>query len=656
MNAQELAERLGAKRVGDTYMAKCPAHDDTTPSLAIKDGREGVVYHCHGGCSQDAVTAALPVAVRELFNAPRVSSLGREVCAYDYHDEAGTLLYQIVRFEPKTFRMRHPDPAGGFTPGLNGARRVPYYLPELVAGVQAGKRVWIVEGEKDADAIRVKGQVATTNPGGAGKWLADYNEHFRGADVVVVADRDEPGRAHAKEVARQLQGVAAKVVIVEPAAGKDVTDHLAAGRKLAELVPIEPAPLTTPSTDADGFIKVGDLIAEPDDAHPWVVDGLIPSGGLVLVAAKPKVGKSTLARAIALRVCRGEPVLGRTTMQGPVLYLGLEDPRAAIKGHFRRMGAVKSDDLAVFPGSVPDHAQVWLGEMLTKRDPVLVIIDTMQFFLGVTDLNDYAQVVTALRSILALVRGKSRAAVMVIHHAGKGDRQGFDAVLGSTGITGTVDTTVLLKRRHDDNTRTISTQQRMHAPGGEDMPETVLNLDEHTEPCLAGTRAEYDLARRVEDVVAYLSKTVGEWQERADVLAGLEGKNQDKIAALDAAFRSGLIERQGEGKRGNPFLFRVTGTAFTPPEKPYFRSPTTVGTAERKPKDATTPSGNGSYSVPPFLALRENPIIPGTETKLCHKGHVLRQKAGSVGDGNRWCPVCNPALTPILAPNEAVTQ
>jgi len=654
-----LAERLDAKRVGGTWMARCPAHEDHTPSLAIKDGDTGVVFRCHAGCSQDAVLGALGIEPRELFYAPSgTGTLGREVCAYDYTDEAGALLFQIVRFEPKTFRMRHPDPTGpgGFTPGLNGARKVPYHLPELVAAVKAGQRVFICEGEKDADAVRVKGHVATTNPGGAGKWRPEYTPFFQGAHVVIVADCDEPGRAHAKDVARQLAGVAAKVVIVEPAAGKDVSDHLAAGRKLAELVPLDTPAVTASGTDADGFISVGDLLAEPDNPNPWVVDGILPANGMGMLAAKPKVGKSTLARAMGLRVARGEPVLGRATMQGPVLYLALEDPRAAVKGHFRRMGATKADDnLQIFAGNVPEHAQVWLGEQLEKRDPVLVIIDTMQFFLGVTDLNDYSQVTTALRSILALVRGKSRAAVLVVHHCGKGDRQGFDAVLGSTGLTGTVDTTIVLKRRHDDNTRTICTQQRMHAPGGQDMPETVLNLDEHTEPQLAGTRAEYDLAKMVAEIIAYLSKTAGEWQERADVLAGVEGKTQEKVKALDAAFRSGDIERQGEGKRGSPFLFRVSGTAFTPPQKPFFRSPTTVGTAERKPLDATTQDGTRSYSVPVFPALRENTPMPGTETsRLCSKGHPLRQQAGAVGDTGRWCPVCSPVLTPILAPTETV--
>lgn len=663
MTAAELAARLDAKRDGDGWRATCPAHDDGTPSLTIKDGRLGVLVHCHAGCSQAAVLAALPVEARELFAEPAPSTR-REVATYDYHDEHGTLLYQSVRLEPgengaaKTFRMRRPDSTapGGWDYHLNGTRRVLYRLPELLAGVQAGKRVWIVEGEKDADALRERGQIATTNPNGAGKWRPDYTAALHGADVVIVADRDAPGYAHARDVERHLKGIAAKVVVMESATDKDISDHLAAGHKLRDLVPMAtprlPDPTPPSATDADGFIRVGDLVAEADNPHPWVVHGLVPSGGLVLVAAKPKVGKSTLTRAVALRVCRGEPVLGRETMQGPVLYLGLEDPREAIKGHFRRMGANSDDDLRVYTGQVPEHAQAWLADQLAKRDPVLVVIDTMQFYLGVADLNDYAQVVTALRSILALVRGKSRAAVMVVHHAGKGDRVGFDAVLGSTGITGTADTTILLRRRPDDQSRTIATQQRMHAPGGEDMPETVLNLDERTEPKLAGTRAEYDLDKMAADILAYLTKTAGEWQERKDVLAGVEGKTQLKVDVLDRAFRSGQVERQGGGKRGDPFLFRVSGTVSPTPEKPFFRSSPTVGTAERKPNNATSLDGTRANSVPVFPALRDSSRNAGMESAhLCPKGHIMQHKAGANPLEGWVCPTCYPDIAAdYLAP------
>ena len=625
MNGAELAARLDAKREGNGWRAKCPAHDDHTPSLMIADGRLGVVVKCHAGCTQEAVLAALPVEARELFAAPGGGIGKREVATYDYHDERGRLLYQSVRYEPgdngnaKTFRMRRPDPSapGGWDYHLNGTKKVLYRLPDVVEAVASGKRVWIVEGEKDADALRARGHVATTNPNGAGKWRDEYSQALKGADVVIVADRDAPGYAHAQDVARKLAGVAAKIVTVEAAEGKDVSDHLAAGRKLAELVELSTARAeSVTGADADGFIRVGTLIAEPDNPHPWVVHGLVPSGGMALVAGKPKAGKSTLARAIALRVCRGDPVLGRETMAGPVLYLGLEDPREAIKGHFRRMGARDADDIDIYFGKVPEHAQAWLADQLAKRDPVLVVIDTMQFFLGITEINEYGAVVNALRSILEIFRGH-RCAVLIVHHAGKGERVGFDAILGSTGILGTVDTAVLVKRRPDDQSRTIATMQRMHAVGGEDMPETVLTLDDHTEPTLAGSRTDYDRAKMGEAILTYLAPQT-DWLERSAVLEGVEGATKAKVDALDWLFRSGKVERQGGGKKGNPYLFRVSRTESATPEMPFFRSPSTVRTAERNPEIVARVSAASPNSVLPFSGLGENsPESRTASGRLC---------------------------------------
>src|SRR5207245_2140224 len=108
----------------------------------------------------------------------------------------------------------------------------------LRAAVAAGKRVFVCEGEKDVDAVEHAGFCATSNAGGAGKWCDAYNAELRGVDVVVVADKDPPGYAHARRIAHSLQRVAKRVVLVESAEGKDVSDHLAAGRTLPELVPI----------------------------------------------------------------------------------------------------------------------------------------------------------------------------------------------------------------------------------------------------------------------------------------------------------------------------------------------------------------------------------------------------------------------------------
>jgi len=172
---------------------------------------------------------------------------------YDYRDERGALLFQVVRKSGKKFLQRVPDGAGDWIWKLNGVRRVPYRLPELLAA-DLKAVVYIVEGEKDVDALVKRGFVATCNPGGEGKWsyVADVaSAALAGRDVVIIADNDDVGRAHARDVAARVGSVTRSVrVVAAPVPHKDVSDLLSAGGAVNELVPLDAAPPTdAPSND-----------------------------------------------------------------------------------------------------------------------------------------------------------------------------------------------------------------------------------------------------------------------------------------------------------------------------------------------------------------------------------------------------------------------
>lgn len=243
------------KSMGEhSVQAQCPAHEDRQPSLCISIGEKGVVLKCMAGCETPDVVAALGLKMSDLFDEPSSNGNGDRaiVATYSYVDEVGELLYEVVRFSPKDFRQRRPDGKGGWSWKLGDVRRVPYKLPQLIAAVKDGRPVYILEGEKDCDALEAweaaskdsgKSSIAATcNAGGAGKWKSSYNEFFKEARVTIVADRDDPGRKHAAEVADALQGVAAVVEMKEAAVGKDLADHLAAGHGLGELRPVSVTP------------------------------------------------------------------------------------------------------------------------------------------------------------------------------------------------------------------------------------------------------------------------------------------------------------------------------------------------------------------------------------------------------------------------------
>lgn len=152
------------------------------------------------------------------------------VATYDYVDENGALIFQVVRYEPKSFAQRRPDGKGGWLYNLDGVQRVLYRLPDVLKAKERGETIFITEGEKDTESLRALGLTATTNPHGANKWRDEYSETLRGAHVVIIPDKDEPGRRHAEQIAKSLYGKAASVKIAElPGAGKDVSDWLAAG-------------------------------------------------------------------------------------------------------------------------------------------------------------------------------------------------------------------------------------------------------------------------------------------------------------------------------------------------------------------------------------------------------------------------------------------
>ena len=136
-----------------------------------------------------------------------------------------------------------------------------YGLPELVHGINMGETIFICEGEKDAENITVLGFIATTCSMGAGKWRSAYTEALRGCrEAVVLADKDEPGRAHAQAVASELYSTSISVKIIEMpdvdgAVIKDASDWLSAGGTREGLLKLlKECPNWTPPQDSEQTI------------------------------------------------------------------------------------------------------------------------------------------------------------------------------------------------------------------------------------------------------------------------------------------------------------------------------------------------------------------------------------------------------------------
>jgi 5S rRNA maturation endonuclease (ribonuclease M5) len=178
------------------------------------------------------------------------------VKTYDYRDESGQLLYQVVRYEPRDFRQRRPDGKGDWIWNLEGVRRVLYRLQELLRA-SSDDWVFIVEGEKDVDRLYDEGLVATTCPMGAGKWNDNYSEFLNDrSKVAIIPDNDDAGKNHAKKVAESLACVGVKARIVNllglPEKG-DVSDWLDKEATKKELIELAEAATPFESIDVSQF-------------------------------------------------------------------------------------------------------------------------------------------------------------------------------------------------------------------------------------------------------------------------------------------------------------------------------------------------------------------------------------------------------------------
>jgi putative DNA primase/helicase len=205
-----------------------------------------------------------------LFSTPSSNGVAGAISAtYPYFDEQGHELFEVVRFDPKDFRQRRRDEQGNWTWKLGDVRRVPYRLLDIIA--QPDLPIFVVEGEKDADALADLGLVATTNPGGAGNFhrldKATLARHFRNRLVFVLPDNDDAGRKHARQVQQILAPIAAAVHVVElpgvPPKG-DISDWLAIeGNTINRLAELCEAATQAPPPSADPPPKGGGGDSEP---------------------------------------------------------------------------------------------------------------------------------------------------------------------------------------------------------------------------------------------------------------------------------------------------------------------------------------------------------------------------------------------------------
>jgi len=449
LTLQDALDRLeNVKQSGNGYTARCPAHEDNNNSLSIALGESNkLLLKCHTGCpfedilsalGQNGATPKVPRQTRDV--RPNLTTVRKDlttgvkttpvtnpseiVATYDYLNPAGDLVHQTVRFEPKAFRQRQPNPNGdGWLYSLGDIEPLLYNLPDLLE--RDDEVVYLVEGEKDADRLSSIDILATTAPMGAGKWRDSYTETLRGRVVVVVPDNDDPGRKHAQAAARALYTAAQSVYVVElPDLAKkgDVSDWLDAEGSAGQLIqlasdsqPWSPPPpislIDLPKIARDGIPKIS-----------WLIEGWLAQGDIAMLAGAGGIGKSTTAAHLAVAVAKGETWLDiAVTKPLRVLYLDEEQGEADTARLFLRLDGICSNLMTAAGQGISlatEDGFAKLASSIEILSPDLVILDSVQQTFGATNENDSAEIGKAYRKLFEL-RDLHGTTFLLLHHKRK---------------------------------------------------------------------------------------------------------------------------------------------------------------------------------------------------------------------------------------------
>ena len=414
-------------------LVHCPAHDDEHPSLSVSEEDGMVLIKCHAGCPQDSVIEAL--RVRNLWpskNGDRQESgKGKITRTYDYQTAQGKMIYQVCRMEPKDFRQRRPDGAGGWIWKMAGVKMVPFQLPKF----PGAETIYVPEGEKDCESLAKLGMVGTTNAGGGNaKWRSEYNPHFKGKHVVILPDNDEPGRDHGLDVAKNLYGVALSVKIVAlpglPEKG-DVSDWILAGGTREQLFTLtgetpewEPAEetLDVKIISADTF-----LATELERPSAIIGSGIFMGGSGLILTGESGIGKSLFSIELAVKLSKGLSFWDYGVDKPyRVLFIQKENPDYSVQTRLRRIckGLEARSITNIFMversfeadiGKVDDLGKI--QRIIKKTKAEIVILDPLSSYHSANENNNIAmrQVLNGLTEI-SIATGCSW---VVLHHEGK---------------------------------------------------------------------------------------------------------------------------------------------------------------------------------------------------------------------------------------------
>ncbi|MCW5776506.1 MAG: AAA family ATPase [Phycisphaeraceae bacterium] len=532
------------RQSGAGWLCRCPAHDDSAPSFSIGDGDNGgAVVNCFAGCDARAVVEAVGLTLADLMpprevntrrrgpptkqtgarRTPRppsgargseveggpwfenwraaLAALERQHGASSAHwlytDSAGSAVGLVVRWDTSDGRKRIlPASRTGSKWRLKGmpSPRPLFHLQRLVA-LPPGARVYVVEGEKAADAASTIGLVATTSAHGSqSAHLADWS-CLRDKEVVVLPDNDAAGERYAGAVVALAfrAGVETVRTVRLPglAAGGDIADYVDAGRtagkdgdRMREELEALVDNTEVEQANAGGMdcaptpVSARCLLADHPDLRTPTIVGLLREGETMNVIAPQKTGKSWLATDLALCVAAGRAWLGNfATTQGHVLLIDNELHNETIADRIPRVAHARGIELSAVVDAV--HVHSLRGRLVDLHGLVpflyslrpgqfrVIVLDAFYRFLPPdTDENDNGSMARLYNDLDAAAAALG-CSFVPIHHTTKGGQAGksvTDVGAGAGAQSRAADSHLILRPHRQRNVVVLEAAARSWPP------------------------------------------------------------------------------------------------------------------------------------------------------------------------------------------------
>lgn len=425
---------------GDHGSASTPGHSAADRATTFRRSADGVLIYCHNA-DRDQVLAELGLSMADLFDSPRTR--------YEYPD--GRIVERRYRDDGRKAFHQSGKKTGT---ALFGSDRLPD---------NRGVPVLVVEGEKDVIAAESVGAFAVSQAQGANTSpdKADWSP-LRGRPVLVVADKDGPGRERAEKVAAHLAGIAARVTITQARDGNDLADHVAAGHDVGDLVVVgEVRPPRRLVVTRGSEVKTQRV--------RWVDEDWMPVGSLVLLAGREGLGKSTIACEKCARVTRGQLEGEWFGQPRNVLYLHTEDAREFTVAP-RLIAAGADMDRVLFVDVQTEHTDTGtlilpadvaaLEELVAEHSVSLIVLDAATSAMSSELSGKDDRQVRQFLEPLAQLAARRDCVVLGLCHFGK--RDGNDTgklILGSIAWS-QVARSVLSVAKDDDSGNLVVTNTK----------------------------------------------------------------------------------------------------------------------------------------------------------------------------------------------------